>query len=128
MTIIKIDPIDGLHPIESQSHRRKVWMDGYIAVPPQLETEVWATQGYCDLVIEDGVLTGITPLPIPEPPPDPAAEIAAKKAELTATDYQIIKCSEYQLAGMEPPYDIAALHSQRQALRDEINRLEAENE
>lgn len=46
------------------------------------------------------------------------------KNELAETDYKIIKCSEYQLANLELPYDIAALHAQRQAIRDEINELE----
>lgn len=71
MTIIKSEPIDGLHPIESQSHRHTCWLDGYIEVPPHLDASVWATGGYCDLTIEDGVLVGITPLPIPEPEPVP---------------------------------------------------------
>ena len=43
--------------------------------------------------------------------------------ELSATDYKIIKCSEYQLAGVALPYDIVALHTQRQALRDQIAAL-----
>jgi len=45
------------------------------------------------------------------------------KEQLAETDYKIIKCSEYQLAGLELPYDIAALHTDRQALRDQINTL-----
>ena len=52
-------------------------------------------------------------------------EIANLKAELSSTDYQIIKCSEYQLQGLKAPYDIAALHTTRQALRDRINELES---
>lgn len=52
--------------------------------------------------------------------------IAELKEELNSTDYKIIKCSECSLAGIELPYDIAELHAQRQALRDEINKLEAE--
>ena len=51
-------------------------------------------------------------------------EIARLKAELAATDYQIIKCSECQLLGQPMPYDVAELHAQRQAIRDEINALE----
>lgn len=51
-------------------------------------------------------------------------EIAALKEELAATDYKIIKCSEYSLAGQVLPYDIAELHARRQALRDRINELE----
>lgn len=55
-------------------------------------------------------------------------QIAALKAQLEATDYKIIKCSEAQLVGEELPYDIAALHSERQALRDRINELESGGE
>ena len=51
-------------------------------------------------------------------------EIARLKDELAATDYKIIKCSEYNLAGLDLPYDIAELHARRQALRDRINELE----
>ena len=61
-----------------------------------------------------------------------AEEEEAEKEELLAqlhqqldeTDYKIIKCSEYQLAGLELPYDITELHANRQAIRDEINKLE----
>lgn len=51
-------------------------------------------------------------------------EIWQLKDELAATDYKIIKCSEYNLAGSALPYDIAELHAKRQALRDRINELE----
>ena len=44
--------------------------------------------------------------------------------ELSSTDYKIIKCSEAQLVGEELPYDITALHAERQAIRDQINELE----
>ena len=43
------------------------------------------------------------------------------KQQLSDTDYQIIKCYEYQLANLELPYDIAELHTERQLLRDKIN-------
>lgn len=48
------------------------------------------------------------------------------KAKLSATDYKVIKCSECQLLGQELPYDAAALHAERQTIRDEINKLEQE--
>lgn len=53
-----------------------------------------------------------------------AEQIAELKAELAATDYKIIKCSEAQLVGEILPYDVAALHAERQALRDRINELQ----
>lgn len=51
-------------------------------------------------------------------------QIATLKAQLQSTDYKIIKCSEAQLVGEALPYDIAALHRERQKLRDRINELE----
>lgn len=51
-------------------------------------------------------------------------KIMQLKSALSETDYKIIKCYEYQLAGLELPYDIATLHAQRQEIRDKINELE----
>lgn len=51
-------------------------------------------------------------------------EIDYLKEKLAETDYRIIKCYEYQLAGLELPYDIQQLHTERQAMRDRINALE----
>ena len=51
-------------------------------------------------------------------------EISRLKAEIAATDYQIIKCSECALLGEPMPYDVAELHEKRQAIRDAINALE----
>ena len=49
------------------------------------------------------------------------AQIDALKEQIRATDYQIIKAYEYSLVGKETEYDIAALHTERQAQRDQIN-------
>lgn len=71
-------------------------------------------------------------IPQPEPEPEPTPEeikqrqIEELKYQLTSTDYKIIKCSECSLAGEQMPYNIIELHAQRQAIRDEINELEAE--
>ena len=84
----------------------------------------------------DGTALVLTNTPEPEPEPDPepvepsaeeqaAAQIATLKAELSSTDYQIIKCSECSLSNLDAPYDIAALHTSRQAIRDQINALQA---
>lgn len=52
------------------------------------------------------------------------AEINSLKKQLQETDYQIIKSSEYQLLGLELPYNLEKLHAERQTLRDKINGLE----
>lgn len=62
--------------------------------------------------------------PIPEAEVSVEEQISDLKAELSSTDYKIVKCSEYQLAGLELPYDISSLHAERQVLRDKINELE----
>lgn len=46
------------------------------------------------------------------------------KSQLQENDYKIIKCIECQLVGEALPYDIDVLHTERQALRDQINALE----
>lgn len=56
----------------------------------------------------------------------PAEKIAELKQQLSDTDYKVIKCAECQLLGQEMPYDVATLHAERQAIRDEINKLEQE--
>ena len=68
MTIIEIfTREDGFHNIQSQSGRTSCWLDGYIEVPAHLEAAAWDSMGYCDLTIEGGVLTGITPTERPAP-------------------------------------------------------------
>lgn len=53
------------------------------------------------------------------------AEIERLKAELTATDYQVIKSYEYALAGEPSAYDIDDLHARREEQRIRIRELEA---
>lgn len=52
-------------------------------------------------------------------------EIDRLEELISDTDYQVIKSYEYTLAGMKIPYDVTALHNERQALRDQINELKA---
>lgn len=77
MTIIQIAPMEGTsyHLMQSQNHRESVWLEGYIAVPGELEETVHACFGHCDLVIEGGVLTDVHPIALPLPAPAvPSAE------------------------------------------------------
>lgn len=51
-------------------------------------------------------------------------EIERLKNILSDGDYKITKCYEANLLGKQLPYNIADLHTQRQAIRDQINELE----
>lgn len=55
-------------------------------------------------------------------------ENANLEAQLSSGDYKVIKNSEAERAGEELPYDPQELHSERQAMRDQINANEAEIE
>lgn len=75
LTIIEIEArADGGHGLQSQSHRTECWLEGWIAVPPQLEKVAWDCCGYCELDIRNGVLVGLTPGQVPEPGSAPEAE------------------------------------------------------
>ena len=50
--------------------------------------------------------------------------IAELEEALRANDYKVIKCFEAQATGGTMPYDIAALHAEREAARSEINELQ----
>ena len=52
-------------------------------------------------------------------------KISELKQQLADSDYKIVKCYEATIIGDELPYDIETLHEERQAIRDEINRLES---
>lgn len=52
------------------------------------------------------------------------SEIEHLKSELQESDYKVIKCAEAMAIGAEMPYDVTALHKERQALRDKINEIE----
>lgn len=51
-------------------------------------------------------------------------EIERMKSELQESDYKVIKCAEAMCINAEFPYNVTALHNERQALRDKINELE----
>ena len=53
-------------------------------------------------------------------------DIESLKSELQESDYKVIKCAEAICLNVELPYNMTALHNERQALRDKINELESE--
>ena len=88
MTIIEINAReDGGHGLQSQSGRTECWLEGWIAVPEELEAAAWACRGYCTLTIEEGVLTGLTPTdPPPEPEPTPSLDERVDELETNKAD------------------------------------------
>lgn len=59
--------------------------------------------------------------------PDTAAikvQIDQLKAIIANLDYMVIKCYEYNLVDKPLPYDISALHEERESLREQIRALE----
>lgn len=52
-------------------------------------------------------------------------EIRNLECDLTASDYKVIKYTEYVSAQKTPPYDINEIYAERQAKRDRINELRA---
>lgn len=48
------------------------------------------------------------------------------KARLLETDHMVVECYEHSLLGKEMPYDIVALHEERQAIKIEIETLQSE--
>lgn len=91
--------------------------------PPMAAVWCNANNAYIEKIADNRYEIKAVPAPTEEEVKQ--ARIAELQSQLASTDYKIIKCSECQLAGEELPYDIVALHSERQALRDEINELEA---
>ena len=89
LTIIEIKAReDGGHGLQSQSHRTECWLEGWIAVPPELEQTAWDCAGYCDLDIQDGKLVGLTPReqpPKPEPDLTPQFRTAMLSYAATST-------------------------------------------
>ncbi len=85
LTIIEIEAReDGGHGLQSQSHRTECWLEGWVAVPPQLEKAAWDCRGYCQLDIQDGVLVDLTPGQAPEQAP--AAEMEPTELERLRAD------------------------------------------
>lgn len=74
LTIVQMEANgEGCHGIQSQSHRTECWLEGWKAVPPELEGKLWESGGYCELVYDGaGELADIIPTEKPtQPEPEP---------------------------------------------------------
>ena len=97
---------------------KKIVVDGCVVLNPT--EEMLAEQGWVEVV---------PPIPTEEElaRQQREARIWELKDALAQGDYKIIKCAEAQLTGEPVPYDIEALVAERNAMRAEINELEATN-
>lgn len=95
---------------------KKIVVDGCVILNPTAEQ-----------LQEAGWTEVVPPTPTAEEIPQQKREqrIWELKDALAQGDYKIIKCAEAQLTGEPMPYDIEALVAERNAIRREINELEA---
>ena len=77
-----------------------------------------------EMLIAEGWVEYVEPIEEANEEFDKLAEIDSLKDALMSSDYKVIKCMEAYLCGEALPYDIEALHAERNAQRSEINRLE----
>lgn len=90
MYIVKIEANEnGFHNIQAQSHRTRCWLDGFIAVPKELEKDLDDSNGFCDLKIENGILKGITPRPDLKPKKEPQITTEERLAALESALLEI---------------------------------------
>ena len=80
-----------------------------------------------EMLAEQGWVEVVPPAPTEEEiaQQQREARIWELKDQLAQGDYKIIKCAEAQLMGEALPYDVATLVAERNAMRAEINELEA---
>lgn len=87
LTIVELNAReDGGHGIQSQSHRRECWLEGWVAVPEELTADLWACGGYCELHLDgEGNLTGLTPTERPQAQAETASEADQLEAQVMYT-------------------------------------------
>lgn len=73
----------------NQSITPNIIPDGWIELPRHLEAAFIASGSFCDLCIVDGVLVGITPLPIPEPEPVPPVIDPQEDTDALLVDHEL---------------------------------------
>lgn len=83
MTIISIEKINGLHPIQTW-HVADI-PDGWAVVPDDMVQSAFATCGYCEIEVEDGILKSFTATERPvinEPDAPPSNDELAEENKL----------------------------------------------
>lgn len=81
MLIIEINSTDNkFHHFQSQSHRKECWLDGHIEVPKELESKVYESGGYCELIIKNDILIDV--ILHPEWKPDETPESEPKPSDI----------------------------------------------
>lgn len=63
---------------------------------------------------------------VPEHVETTEEKIIRLKNRLSETDHMVVECYEHSMLGLEMPYDIVALHEERQEIKTEIESLQSE--
>lgn len=95
---------------------KQIEIDGCVVLNPT--AEMLAEQGWVEVISP-------TPTEAEIAQQQREARIWELKDQLAQGDYKIIKCAEAQLTNEPMPYDVATLVAERNAMRAEINELEA---
>lgn len=88
------------------------------------EVAQWCNESGQYMIEDDGTYYNVVKISEPTEEEIKAARIAKLKANLSATDYVVIKIAE----GVATKKEYADVIAQRQAWREEINQLEGEKE
>lgn len=102
--------------------------DGQIITGKQIEINGCVVLNpTAEMLAEQGWVEVVPPTPTEEQIAQQQREqrIWALKDQLAQGDYKIIKCAEAQLTNEPMPYNVAELVAERNAMRAEINELEA---
>ena len=94
----------GIRDIQTNSSWGKnPYGEEYAVVPDEMVPEIMETRGFCEITVEEGIVTGFTPTEIPEipepvPEPSMADRLAVVEEQLIATDEVAVALYEQQVA------------------------------
>ena len=107
----------GFHDVETRSNTYVP--EGYLTVPQEFIAKL--NDGYCEITLEAGVFTGVTPTEKPEPSPSNEVQIAELEAWFKWYDRQVVKHLTGRKVLSEDEY--AAMNATADEKAAEINEL-----
>lgn len=96
-----------IHDIQQNSAwNSNPYGDSYAVIPDEMVEDILNTNGFCDIYVTDGVVTGFTAreipdIPVPKPAPTMEERLTEAEEHLLATDEVAVELYEQQLAQNE---------------------------